>query len=112
MKHHTNYNALILTAVCCMFCHTMADAQQTVFVSGQHDGAEQQTPDTARVWTLRDCMEYAVSNSTQIRIQQAKVFPGGSSRNPVSTIPRARRFAASGNATSGSTAIASSPGGK
>ena len=73
MKHHTNYNALILTAVCCMFCHTMAGAQQTLSVNGQHDGAEQQTPDTARVWTLRDCMEYAVSNSTQIRIQQANM---------------------------------------
>ena len=67
MKHHTNYNALILTAVCCMFCHTMAGAQQTLSVNGQHDGAEQQTPDTARVWTLRDCMEYAVSTPPRSR---------------------------------------------
>ena len=26
----------------------------------------------AQMMTLRDCMEYAVSNSTQVRIQQSK----------------------------------------
>ena len=138
MKHYIHYTLIL--AACCMFCHTMADAQQTAFVSTQHDstiqqtasgsmhhnsaeqqtadgirqqaprlhgaadnihqhttrqhntadsrqqrltngtdfqtpepaaGTQQQTSGTAKVWTLRDCMEYAVSNSTQIRIQHA-----------------------------------------
>lgn len=54
MKHYTNY---ILLSACCVICHFSAAAQQF--------------PDTAKVFTLRDCMEYAVSNSTQMRIQQA-----------------------------------------
>lgn len=54
MKHYTNY---ILMSACCVIFHISAMAQQS--------------PDTARVFTLRDCMEYAVSNSTQMRIQQA-----------------------------------------
>ena len=97
MKHYIHYTLIL--AACCMFCHTMADAQQTAFVSTQHnstelqttsvstqhdstqqqttsvnthhDSTQQQTSGTAKVWTLRDCMEYAVSNSTQIRIQHA-----------------------------------------
>ena len=113
MKHYIHYTLIL--AACCMFCHTIADAQQTAFVSTQHNstaqqttsvnthhdstqqqtadgnrqpqqrlttgtglqtpepaaGTQQQTSGTAKVWTLRDCMEYAVSNSTQIRIQHA-----------------------------------------
>ena len=113
MKHYIHYTLIL--AACCMFCHTIADARQTAFVSTQHNstaqqttsvnthhdstqqqtadgnrqpqqrltngtdfqtpepaaGTQQQTSGTAKVWTLRDCMEYAVSNSTQIRIQHA-----------------------------------------
>lgn len=54
MKHYIDYTLL---AACCVICQISAMAQQS--------------PDTARVFTLRDCMEYAVSNSTQMRIQQA-----------------------------------------
>lgn len=54
MKHSANYT---LIAVCC-----------AVF---QLHAAAQQSPDTAKLFTLRDCMEYAVANSARMKIQQA-----------------------------------------
>ncbi len=43
-----------------------------VMVSGLASGMPAQALE-ARVMTLRDCMEYAISNSTKVRIQQAEI---------------------------------------
>ena len=42
-------------------------------ISGLGLAANAQAPGDGQVMTLRDCMEYAVSNSTKMRIQQAAV---------------------------------------
>ena len=84
MKRHTSYTLIL--AACCAACLIPAEARQFSWTEPQSaseiltdctdrkrsGGAEaQQLPDSARIYTLRDCMEYAVSNSTQIRIQHA-----------------------------------------
>ena len=88
MKRHTSYTLIL--AACCAACLIPAEARQFPWTEPQaaseiltdctdrkrSAGTEaQQLPDSARIYTpiytLRECMEYAVSNSTQIRIQQA-----------------------------------------
>lgn len=88
MKRHTSYTLIL--AACCAACLIPAEARQFPWTEPQtaseiltdctdrkrSAGAEaQQLPDSARIhtpiYTLRECMEYAVSNSTQIRIQHA-----------------------------------------
>ena len=54
---------------------TGADAQEAV--PAAHDTAQvpehvSSQPATTKTMTLRECMEYAISNSTQVRIQQSK----------------------------------------
>ena len=54
MKRHTSYTLIL--AACCAACLIPAEARQFPWTE---------------IYTLRECMEYAVSNSTQIRIQHA-----------------------------------------